>query len=201
MARELVGLLQVLGGEQHGGSLAGKAADHLPQGAAAVRIETGRRLVEEQDGRAADEAGRQVQAAAHPPGVGAHRPARGGLQPELGQQVRCPGPGLAPRHPAELPEHDEIGSSGHAVVQGGQLPGQPDPAPHGAALRHHVVAGHPGPSGVGAQQRGEHPHDGGLPRPVGSEQAHDGPRRDLQIDPAHSQARAEGLGQPACFDH
>jgi hypothetical protein len=52
--RERVGLLQVLGREQHRRLLPGELADHLPQGPAARRVKPGGRLVEEQHARAGD---------------------------------------------------------------------------------------------------------------------------------------------------
>ncbi len=51
---ELVGLLQVLGGEQHGRALGGQVAHGVPDPVAAGRVEAGRRLVQEQHLGAAD---------------------------------------------------------------------------------------------------------------------------------------------------
>ena len=70
---ELVGLLEVLGGEQHRHAVGHQAAHDAPQLGAAARVEPGGRLVEEQHLRPADQARRQVQAAAHAAGVGLGR--------------------------------------------------------------------------------------------------------------------------------
>ena len=48
---ELVGLFEVLRGEDDRGALAHEVAQHLPELGAAARVETGRRLVEEQHAR------------------------------------------------------------------------------------------------------------------------------------------------------
>ena len=49
---ELVGLLHVVGGEQDGLAVGVELAEDLPQGDAALRVEAGGRLVEEEDRRA-----------------------------------------------------------------------------------------------------------------------------------------------------
>ena len=49
---ELVGLLQVLGGEEDRDAAGDQLADHLPHGPAAARVEPGGRLVQEDDPRA-----------------------------------------------------------------------------------------------------------------------------------------------------
>ena len=49
---ELVGLLHVVGGEQDRLAVGVELAEDLPQGDAALRVEPGGRLVEEQDRRA-----------------------------------------------------------------------------------------------------------------------------------------------------
>ena len=48
---ELVGLLHVVGGEEHGLSFAVQLAKDVPEREAALRIEAGGRLVEEEDRR------------------------------------------------------------------------------------------------------------------------------------------------------
>ncbi len=63
---EAIGLLQVLGRQEDGHPLVvGEALDLLPEGAAALRVEAGRRLVEEEDPRAVDEREREIEAALH----------------------------------------------------------------------------------------------------------------------------------------
>ena len=57
---ELVGLLEVLRGEQQRGTTSHQRADDVPHPVAAARVETGRGLVEEQHLRCRDEAARQV---------------------------------------------------------------------------------------------------------------------------------------------
>ena len=89
-----VGLLEVLGGEEHGHALVvGQPRHLLPQRGPALRVKAGRRLVEEQDPRRVDQRQREVQPALHPARVAAD-PAVGRLgQPDaLEQRVRALAP-------------------------------------------------------------------------------------------------------------
>ena len=61
-----VGLLEVLGGEEHGHALVvGQPRDLLPERAAALRVQAGGRLVQEQDPGRVHERQRQVEPALH----------------------------------------------------------------------------------------------------------------------------------------
>ena len=62
---EAVGLVEVLRGQQDRRALGHQALDRRPHLEAAARVEAGRRLVEEEHGRAGDERGAQVEAPAH----------------------------------------------------------------------------------------------------------------------------------------
>ena len=74
---EPVGLVEVLGREQHGRAAGDAALDRLPQAEPAARVEPGRRLVEEQHRRAEHERGREVEPPAHAAGVGLRGPLGG----------------------------------------------------------------------------------------------------------------------------
>src|SRR5690606_16142447 len=88
---ELVGLLEVLRGEQHGGAALAQRADDVPQLAAARRVQAGGRLVEEDDRDGDDEAQRDVEPSAHPAGEGADPTARGGGEAEALDELTGPG--------------------------------------------------------------------------------------------------------------
>src|SRR5690606_41448973 len=68
--RSLVGLLEVLGGEQQGAAPVDQLADHGPQVDAAAGVEAGGGLVEEQHRRFGHQRARQVEPAAHAARVG-----------------------------------------------------------------------------------------------------------------------------------
>src|SRR5690606_41919075 len=87
---ELVGLLQVLRGEQHGDAVVGQAAHDVPQAVAAARVEAGGRLVQEEDLRTPDQARREVETAAHPARVGLGGAFGGGGELEPVEQLGRP---------------------------------------------------------------------------------------------------------------
>ena len=98
---ERVGLLQVLGGEQHRRAVGDQRADHVPHVLALGRVEPGGRLVQEDHVGGADQAGGQVEPPAHAAGVGLGLPVRGVGQVEPVEQLGGPlagrrrGPGPA----------------------------------------------------------------------------------------------------------
>ena len=71
-------------------------ADHAPQLVAALRVEAGRRLVEEQHRRPVHQRGGEVEPPPHPARVGAHRPVAGVGQREAARAARRPGAGCRP---------------------------------------------------------------------------------------------------------
>jgi hypothetical protein len=58
-----------------------------------------------------------------------------------------------------------------------------------------------GPPGVGGQQGGQDPHQGGLTRPVRAEQALHGPRRDAHVHAGQRPGLPEGLADALHLDH
>jgi hypothetical protein len=63
-----VGFIEVLRGQQDGRSLSDEVADRIPHLDAIARVETRRGLVEEEQCRSRDEAGREIETAAHASG-------------------------------------------------------------------------------------------------------------------------------------
>ena len=84
---ELVGLVQVLGGQQHRRPGRGQRADGVPGDHAAARVETGRRLVKKQDARPGHQARGQVEAPPHAARVRLDPAVRRVGQVELIQQL------------------------------------------------------------------------------------------------------------------
>jgi hypothetical protein len=76
----------------------------------------------------------------------------------------------------------EVLAAGEVLVDRRELAGQPDDRAQCRRVADHVEPGHPGGPGVGREQGGEDPHDGGLARPVGPEQPQHGPGRGDQVD-------------------
>jgi hypothetical protein len=197
---ELVGLLQVLGGQQDGGAVGDQLADHVPDLAPAARVEPGGGLVQAQDGGPADEAGGQVEAAAHAARVGLDRAAARVGQVEALQQLPGPGPGVAARELEQAGDQDQVLGPGQLLVDGGVLAGQADQAPDPVGLADHVEAADAGVSAVRAQQGGQDAHGRRLAGPVRAEQAEDRALADGQVDPGERRGLAEPLDQALGLD-
>ena len=104
---QVVGLLEVLRGEQKGRALADQPAQHLPQLGAAAGVEPGGGLVEEQHRRGGDEADREVEAATHAAGVLLGDPVGGLGEREPLEQLVGAGADVVlgqPVQPADEPE-------------------------------------------------------------------------------------------------
>jgi hypothetical protein len=123
---EAVGLLEVLGREHERHSLLHQAADELPDVVAALRVEPGGRFVQEQHRRARDEAGGEIEAAAHAAGERAHEPVAGLFEPELGDQLACALANQGARHVVQPPDELEVGACGEQAVDGRALAGEAD---------------------------------------------------------------------------
>ena len=92
-------------------------------------VEAGGRFVEEQHGRDDDEAGGEVEAAAHPARVRAG-PLVGRVEEvELGEQLVGAGLGVAPTEPGDASDHAHVLASREQLVDGGLLTGDADRAP------------------------------------------------------------------------
>ena len=86
--REPVGLVEVLGRQEHGRTFGRDAAHEVPHLRAAARVEAGGGLVEEQDLRDRHEARGDVDAAPLASRVGLDLPAGGLREPECLEQLR-----------------------------------------------------------------------------------------------------------------
>ncbi len=140
-AREPVGLLEVVGGQQDGDAILAREADDLvPQLGARVGVEPGRRLVEEQHARPVDEAHRHVELPAHAAGprpddavgrLGEAQP----IQERLGAR-----PQLAIVEGEQPALEAEILAARRRRVDRAALPDDPDRAPDPVRVAEHVVA-------------------------------------------------------------
>ena len=190
---ELVGLLEVLRREKQGRSLALEVADNRPDLVAAARIEPRRRLVEEQDPRAREQARREVQAAAHTARVRTRRPIGRGGQVEAVEEVGGASPSLVTRQLEQASEHLEVLATREDLVDRRELPGQPEQLANSARLAHDVVPEDFCPSSVRPEQRGEDPDERGLARPVRAEQPKHRALRHLEVYTGERHRRAEAL--------
>src|SRR6185437_8310924 len=197
---EIIGLIQVLGGEEDGDAVGDQPADRLPHVAAAARVQAGGRLVEEQHLRLGDQAHGQVEAPPHTAGVGGHGLAGRVDQVELLEQGGRPAPAFAPVEVVQVGHQAQVLLAGEQQVDGGELAGDADRGAHGAGLAVDVVPGDPGLAAVGVDERGEDLHGGGFAGPVRAEQGEDRSGRDVHVDAVQDQLRPVRLAQPGGDD-
>ena len=171
---ELVGLLQVLGAEQDRRALTDHRADDVPHLVARARVEPGGGLVEEHQLRRDDDAGRDVEPAAHPAGVVLDQLARRLGEAERLEQLGCACLGGGAVQAQQTAEQDQVLAPGEVLVDRGQLSGEAHQAAHRIGLFDDVVAEHPRAARVGPEQGGEHPDRRRLAGAVGTEHAVDG---------------------------
>src|SRR6185312_5297791 len=154
--REPVGLVEVLGGQEDGDAVGHQPADDVPHGAAAARVESGRRLVQEDDPRVADQGHRQVELPAHATGVGRDQLLRRLRQVEPLQQSGDDAAALVRAEAREIRHQLEVLPTGQQLVHGRELTGDADDRAYRLGLGHDVVPGDGYRPAVGFRQRGQH---------------------------------------------
>jgi hypothetical protein len=197
---EAIGFLQVLRGQHERHAFLDEAAEELPEVVAALRIEAGRRLVEEQHRRARDQAGRKIEPPAHAPGERPHQALSCLLEPQLGEQLRgAPAHGRT-RQVVETAHELEVRAGREQAVDGGALPRQSDTSTHLGGLGDGVEAGHERTAGGRQRQRREDADGGRLARSVVAEQAEDAAGGSVEARLAQRPDVAVGFGQTVGVD-
>ena len=183
---EDVGLLEVLRGQHHGDAvLARQARDLFPEVGAALGIEAGRGLVEEEDAGRVHERKREVEAALHAAGVAAHLAVRGVGQADALEQLGAAADALALGQAVQRGLEAQVLATRQQRVERGLLEGGADRLAHVRAVADDVVAGNARGARGGRQQRGEHEHGGRLAGAVRAQEAIDLARLDAEVDPVH----------------
>ncbi len=200
IGKALIGLVEVLGGEQDRGALRDDGAHDLPDLVAAARVESGGRLVEEEQVWGVEDGSRDVDAPPHTARVLLDLPAGRRGEPEGFQELGGTLPGRRPGVPEQPGQQHQVLGTGQVLVHGRVLAGETDPAAHGVRVAGDVLAEDPCLPAVRPQQRGQHLHHGGLAGTVGAEHAVDGPLRDRQVDPVDGPVVAEDLDEADRFD-
>jgi hypothetical protein len=197
---ELVGLVEVLGAEQHRGALADERPDDVPDLVARARVEPGRGLVEEHQLRRDDDAGGDVEPPAHSAREVLDQTGAGVAEPERLEQLVGACLGLGALEPQQPAEQDEVLAPRQLLVDRGQLAGQADEPTDGVGLLHDVTPEHAGLALVGPQQGGQHADRGRLAGPVGSQDAIHRAARNGQVDAVDGTNAPEGLDEAGGFD-
>ena len=198
---QLVGLLEVLGRQQHGDALAEQFADGLPDPLPRRRVQPGRRLVQEQDRGTGHQGAGQVQPPAHAARVALQHAVGGVGQLELRQELGGPGPGRGPAHVRQLTDQHQVLAPREQRVQRRILGGHADVAAYLRRVPQHVDAGHRRRTRIGPGQRGQHPHGGRLAGAVRAQEAEDGAGRHGDVDTRQRLGLPVALGQPFGLDH
>jgi hypothetical protein len=186
---ELVGLVEVLRGEQHVRAGRHQSANGLPKVDPTPRIQAGGGLIEQQQAGRSHQAGSEVQAASHATGVGTDQPVGVARQAELLEHPGGCRPSLLAAESEQPADHLQILPAGHGLLDGRVLTGQTDRPPHPGGLTGGVESGHPQRAAIGTDQGGDgsdegrlsgavRPEQGGYPSGLGH-QIHSGQRRHL----------------------
>ena len=109
-------------------------ADDVPHLVARARVEAGRRLVEEHQLGRHDEAGRDVEPAAHAAGVVLDQPAGGVGEVERLEQLGRARLRVGAAQAEQPAEQDQVLAAGEVLVDRGHLAGQADEAAHRVGL-------------------------------------------------------------------
>ena len=199
---DLVGLVQVLGGEEDGGAFGDELADDLPHVVATARVEAGGRLVEEDDPRVADQRHGEVEAPLHAARVGGGGPPGGGGEVEALQQLSGGEAALALGQVVEVAHQEHVLLAGDEAVDCGELAGDADRGPHCLGVGGELVTADADVAGrsVGGDEGGEDLDDGGLAGAVRAEQGEDRSFRDVEVDAIEHDLVAVGLAHSVCRD-
>ena len=150
---ELVGLLEVLGREEHRDAVGDEGAHVVPQGAPAARVQPGGRLVEEDDPRPRHQGHGQVEASEQAAGELGAAGVGVVAEVELLDELVDPGTGGVAAEAAQVGDEPEVLADGEELVDGRELAGDPDEGAHGIRLAGDVVAADEGGAAVGGGER------------------------------------------------
>ncbi len=158
---------------KHRHALADQAADDVPHGASAARIQARGRLVEEDDARVADEGHREVEPPCHAAGVGARQLAARLDEVEFVEQFGCASLAFAPVQMMQIAHEQRFSSPVINSSTAENWPVTPSTARTACGLTHHVVTGHVHLTAIGGDEGRQDLHGGGLARAVRAEQRKD----------------------------
>ena len=182
---------QQVGGQQDGAPVVGVVAEQVAHPADAGRVETVRRLVQDEHRRVADQGGGDAETLTHPERVVAHPPVRLGAG-EADQVEQLGDPGGRDTH--DLLGDGQDLAAGAARVLGGGVEHHADLAPGVGQVGEAPTGDGRGPLG-GGREADHHPHGRGLARAVRAEEAGDAALPCGEGDVVDDGVAAVGLGQ------
>ncbi len=185
-------LVQVGGAEQHAHPLfPHQPLDDGPQLAPRHRIDADRGFVQQQQtGRPHQGAG-QSEFLFHAAGQASRQPRGEAGQTHHVQQFGVASAPFGGQHPLQVGVQIQVLLDAQVLVQAEALRHVADRGLHRQRLAAHVQTQHPQFAGIGPQQAGGQPHQGGFAGAIRADQAGDPARRDRQAD------AVQGLDDPA----
>ena len=198
---ELVGLVQVLRGQEDGHAAGDEVADDLPHRAPAARVQAGGRLVEEDDprdrrpGPSRGRAGAACRPSRSPAGLPA-----ASTRSNRSSRSRGAPAALRAAEVVQVGHQDQVLLAGEQAVHGRELPGDADRRADRVGIAGRVLARHPELAAVGADQGREDLDDRGLAGAVGAEQREDRALGDVEVDAVEHEVVAVGLAQAGRCD-
>jgi len=172
--RENVCLLEVLRRQEDGHAiLTREPADLVPQRGAALHVETGGRLVEEEDARTMHERHREIEAPLHAARVAAHLAVGGLRKPDTLEELVCPCATLGARDRLQCRLQAQMLAAGEQWIQRRLLQCSADARTHLRPLAHDVVACDARDARRRRKKRRKHQDSCGLPGAVRAEEAVD----------------------------
>ena len=183
---EHVGLLEVLRRQEDGDAvLVREPCDFVPERGAALDVEPGGRLVEEDDPRPVHEREREVEPALHPARVAADLAIGRLAQADAVEQLLRARLPLGAGDPLQRRLQPQMVAPGQHRVERRLLERRADHDAHLRPLLDDVVAADARRPGRRRQQRRQHQHGRRLAGAVRPEEAVDLARLDAQVDPVH----------------
>ena len=177
----MLGLSQVVGGHDDGGVVVDPGQNEIVQARLGDRVQSGRRLVQDEELGCGHEGGREVNGASLP--AGEPRQPGVGLLAEPDGVEHLVDAAHPPRRrqldradPLQLVPHSPLGVVGPALLH------QPDPRPEVGARPTRIGVEHAHPAAGRGQRAQQVLHEGRLAHAVGAEQADDLSGLDRQID-------------------
>ena len=189
-------LVHVVGGHEDGAPFLGQGVQEVPESAPRDGVHAGCGFVQEEHLRLMENGARQGQPLAVSPGQVVRELFLVPSQARHLQDVLAPLAQPPPGDPVGAPVEVQVLPHRQVAVEAEVLGHVADATADPLRLTHDVEAEHRGVSRRGAQEAQQHADGGGLPRPVGSQEAENLPPANAEAHVIHGGEAVEFFGQP-----
>lgn len=182
--RQLIGLLEILGGEEDSDALAPQGTHRIPHRLTAARIQASGWFIKEEHPGPSDQGGGDVRPPTHTSGEGSHTPVEELFQAKFPGYNRGSGASLGSVKACEPTKEHEVLSHRLRLIKRSVLPGQRDSGPHPRGVRSEITArdGHRACIRIRMHEGRQHRDGGGFTaavRPQQAEHCAGGPSRSM----------------------